>query len=279
MLILISPAKTLDYESPLTTRKFTQPEFMEQSQELIDQLSRFSPKRVAGLMHLSDKLATLNVDRYKSWQQPFEMGTARQSVFAFRGDVYVGLDADSFSARDLNYAQNHLRILSGLHGVLRPLDLIQPHRLEMGTVLKNRRGKDLYAFWKETVTDFLNAQLSSPTSLVVNLASQEYFKAVDTVALNGRVITPVFKDLKPTAPSEKYTKKTGKAVIESDYKVISFFAKKARGLMARYLIDNRVKTVAGIKKFAVDGYCWNETLSEGDELVFTRDSAPAIAKG
>ncbi|MBX2882177.1 MAG: peroxide stress protein YaaA [Granulosicoccus sp.] len=274
MLILISPAKTLDYDSPLAVKKFTQPEFMAQSQELIDQLSRFTPKRVAGLMNLSDKLAALNVDRYRSWQQPFEPGAARQSIYAFRGDVYIGLDADSLSTRDLTYAQKHLRILSGLHGVLRPLDLIQPHRLEMGTALKNRRGKDLYAYWRDTVTESLNTQLSSAKSLVVNLASQEYFKAVDRNNIEGRVITPIFKDLKMPAADESSSSRTMRRS-NNDYKIISFFAKKARGRMARYLIDQRVKTISGIKAFTIDGYQWNEALSDGDELVFTRDAAPS----
>lgn len=279
MLILISPAKTLDYASPLTVTKFTQPEFMTQSQELIDQLRGLTPKRIAGLMSLSDKLAALNVDRYQSWQQPFKPGDARQAVLAFKGDVYIGLEAGSMTARDFNYAQKHLRILSGLHGVLRPLDLIQPHRLEMGTSLKNRRGKDLYAFWKETITASLNTQLSNSKSLVVNLASQEYFKAVDSDGIDGRVITPVFKDLKSTGSTKAKVKTISRqsARAGDDYKIISFYAKKARGRMARYLIDERVKTISGIKAFACDGYRWNESLSSGDELVFTRDIPPAPA--
>jgi len=209
-------------------------------------------------MNLSDKLAALNVARYQAWETPFSARSARQSIYAFRGDVYIGLEADSMNGHDLNYAQNHLRILSGLHGVLRPLDLIQAHRLEMGTSLKNSNGKDLYAFWRTIVTRSLNDEIKNSRTLVVNLASQEYFKAVDTSILDGKLITPLFKDYK-----------------SGEYRVIGFWAKKARGRMARYLIDERVKTLAGLKRFTGDGYRFNRDLSADGELVFTRDNPPS----
>jgi len=270
MLILISPAKTLDFDSPVAVRKYTQPQFIPQSEALIEKLRDYSPRRLSNLMNLSDKLANLNAERYQQWDVPFSLPSARQALYAFRGGVYLGLEADTLGLRDVNFAQKHLRILSGLHGVLRPLDLIRPHRLEMGTSLKNTKGKDLYAYWKATITDALNTDLPASRSLVVNLASQEYFKAVDVDRLDGQLVTPVFKDRK--VPDKNATKGGRK---NAEYRMIGFFAKRARGRMARYLIDERIKSVAGIKKFDADGYRFNAALSVGNELVFTRDEVPS----
>ena len=255
MLIVISPAKTLDYETPPQTRKKTQPALLERSAELIDDARQLSPQAIGKLMGISDKLADLNHERFMNWGQPFTLDNAKQSILAFKGDVYTGLDADSMGTDDLNFAQKHLRILSGLYGVLRPLDLMQPYRLEMGLKFANRGGKNLYEFWGEDITRALNAQLKSLKSeVVVNLASNEYFKSVKPRELHADIITPVFKDLKG-----------GK------YKVISFFAKKARGQMARYAIDKRIEDPAGLKRFRVDGYRYDAKQSTAREWVFTRD--------
>ncbi|OED36336.1 hypothetical protein AB833_27305 [Chromatiales bacterium (ex Bugula neritina AB1)] len=257
MLILISPAKTLDYETPPQIDETTQPQFLEHSQELVNQLSKMPAAKIGKLMHISDKLADLNTQRYKSWQLPLKPGAAKQCLFAFQGDVYIGLDAASMKKRDVNFAQKHLRILSGLYGVLRPLDLMLPYRLEMGTKLVNKRGQNLYQFWGDNITESLNAEATtSKKPLIVNLASNEYFKVVNRQKLNGRLISPVFKDMK-----------------NGEYKLISFFAKKARGMMARYIIDNRIKSAAALKNFNTAGYAYNEELSRENEPVFTRDAA------
>lgn len=257
MLVLLSPAKTLNYESALPSAKHSQPRFLDDSQKLINDLKAFSPKRVAKLMGLSEKLAALNVERYRSWEQPFVIDKrARPAIHAFNGDVYLGLDAPTFSARDINFAQKHVRILSGLYGVLRPLDLMQPYRLEMGTALKTQRGKNLYEFWDTRLTDSLNEELEAYRSpLVVNLASIEYFGAIQAEGLKARLISPVFKDLK-----------------NGQYKIISFFAKKARGSMARYIVKERVKTARGLLGFDTDGYRFSEAhTSNKSEPVFIRD--------
>lgn len=258
MLILLSPAKTLDYETPVTTPDFSQPEFVPEARQLIDQLRDFAPQDIAELMSLSDKLSALNLARYQSWSESHSPDNARQAVLAFKGDVYTGLQAETFSANDLAYAQQHLRILSGLYGVLKPLDLMQPYRLEMGTSLQNPRGRNLYQFWGGRITERLNQELADQAQppVVVNLASNEYFKSVQPKALQARLITPVFKDLK-----------------NGQYKIISFYAKKARGLMARYIIQNRIDTPDAIQGFDLDGYQFNESLSSGDTWVFTRDQA------
>ena len=255
MLILISPAKKLDYETELVTEQYSQPQFLDQSTILIEQLRQYAPHEIASLMHLSDKLAALNFERFAAWNTPFTQDNARPAVLAFRGDVYEGMAADTFSDTDFDYAQQHLRILSGLYGVLRPLDLMQAYRLEMGTGLKNERGKDLYAFWGERITDRLNADLAeSGNELIVNLASNEYFKSVKKKSLQGQLITPAFKDWK-----------------NGQYKMISFFAKKARGMMTRYLIQNQVTDVAGMLKFQADGYAYDEALTKSpSEPVFSR---------
>jgi len=255
MLIVISPAKTLDFETPPTVKKSTQPAFLERSAQLVTDARKLSPDQVGALMGISDKLAELNHQRFMNWGLPFTAANAKQSLLAFKGDVYTGLDADSMSAADFNFAQKHLRILSGLYGLLRPLDLMQPYRLEMGLKFANQGGKNLYEFWGSDITDKLNSQLKALKSeVLLNLASNEYFRAVQAKALHADVITPVFKDLK-----------SGK------YRVISFFAKKARGQMTRYIIDQRLDDVAGIKKFRVGGYRYNKAESTARDWVFTRD--------
>lgn len=258
MLILVSPAKTLDYESPLATRTCTQPRFIEQSSQLIEVLKQLSVQEVAELMKLSDKLASLNVARYQSWQPEHTLDNARPAILAFKGDVYTGLDATSFSEEDFQFAQRHLRILSGLYGVLRPLDLLEPYRLEMGTRLKTHAGESLYQFWGDRITRALNEELNSSDDPVINLASNEYFKAVQPKALKGRLITPVFRDCK-----------------NGQYKIISFYAKKARGLMSRYIIQNRIETAEAIKAFDLEGYYFSPEQSRGDTWVFLRDEPPA----
>jgi cytoplasmic iron level regulating protein YaaA (DUF328/UPF0246 family) len=255
MLIVISPAKTLDFETPVSTRKSTQPDFLPRSGQLVDDIRALQPEDLRELMGISEPLAELNHQRFMNWGLPFTRENARQSVLAFKGDVYTGLDAGTMSAADLNFAQKHLRILSGLYGVLRPLDLMQPYRLEMGLKFANSGGQNLYEFWGSDIRDNLAAALKKSRSRVlVNLASNEYFKAVQSKKLDAEVITPVFKDLK-----------NGK------YRVISFFAKKARGQMARYIIDQRLEDVAGIKKFKVDGYKYNRAESTAFDWVFTRE--------
>ncbi|MCZ6828755.1 MAG: peroxide stress protein YaaA [Gammaproteobacteria bacterium] len=255
MLMVISPAKTLDYETPVSTRKSTLPEFLPRSGQLIEDIRQLQPDDLRELMGISESLAELNHQRFMNWGEPFTRDNARQSVLAFKGDVYAGLDAASMNAADLNFAQRHLRILSGLYGVLRPLDLMQAYRLEMGLKFANSGGKNLYEFWGSDISDSIAAALKKNRSKVlVNLASNEYFKAVQSKRLEAEVITPLFKDLK-----------NGK------YRVVSFFAKKARGQMARYIIDQRMRDVVGIKKFNKDGYKYNKSVSTAYDWVFTRD--------
>lgn len=252
MLMLVSPAKTLDYETPLPFDEFTQPDMLDQSQLLIDELTDLTPKDVASLMKLSDKLATLNVTRFQHWSLPFNQDNARPAMYAFKGDVYTGLDAYSLKKSDVNFAQKHLRMLSGLYGLLKPLDLMQPYRLEMGTKFANQRGSNLYEFWGDRITQMINAE-NAAKDVVLNLASNEYFKAVKVKQLNAEVITPVFKDEK-----------------NGQYKIISFYAKKARGLMAAYVIKNRINEVEKIKNFDVTGYKFNPEQSTAKEWVFLR---------
>lgn len=254
MLLVISPAKNLDYETPAKTKQKSEPEFLDDAQQLIDELRELAPQDISSLMGISDKLGVLNYDRYQEWSTPFTEDNAKQAVLAFNGDVYTGLDANSFKADEFKFAQKHLRILSGLYGLLKPLDLMQPYRLEMGTKFANQRGKDLYQFWGETITEALNKQLKSVKSdVLVNLASNEYFKSVKPKLLNAEVITPVFKDWKG-----------------DKYKIISFYAKKARGLMAAYIIKNKLTDVEAIKGFDYEGYSFNEGMSSAKEWVFTR---------
>lgn len=255
MLMVISPAKTLDYSTPPVTDKYTQPQFVGQAQELIEVMRKFSPQELSALMKISDKLAGLNVARFAEWQPEFTPDNSKQALLAFKGDVYAGLDADSLSAEQLDYAQRHLRILSGLYGLLRPLDLMQPYRLEMGTRLANPRGKDLYQFWGSTLTDTLNAYMAEQgLGTLLNLASNEYFKAVQPAGLQANLVNVDFKDQK-----------------NGQYKIISFYAKKARGLMARHVIQNRIDSVAGLCAFDVDGYRFSEEQSSPNHLVFLRD--------
>lgn len=254
MLMVISPAKTLDFESPLATTRFTQPALLDDSQTLIDVARKLSPADISSLMHISDKLAVLNAERFNDWHPPFTPDNARQAILAFKGDVYAGLDAASFNEKDFDFAQQHLRMLSGLYGVLRPLDLMQPYRLEMGIKLKNAEGKDLYTFWGEKLTNTLNAALTEQgDDVLVNLASDEYFKAVKPKKLNARIIKPVFLDEK-----------------NGNYKVISFYAKKARGLMSRFIIQQQLTQPAQLKEFNVDGYRFAASESSDSELVFKR---------
>ena len=254
MLMVISPAKTLDYESPLATSRFTQPALLEKSQQLIDVARDLSPAQIASLMGISDKLAHLNADRFSQWQPPFSPDNARQAILAFKGDVYTGLQAETFSEADFDFAQKHLRMLSGLYGLLRPLDLMQPYRLEMGIKLANPAGKDLYSFWGDLLTQKLNDALAEQgDDVLINLASDEYFKAVKPKQLNAELVKPVFLD-----------EKNGK------FKVISFYAKKARGLMSRYVIEKRLTKPTQLKKFDVDGYFFDAAESKGNELVFKR---------
>ncbi len=255
MLMVISPAKTLDYDTPPVIEQSTQPRFVEHSVELIDVLRDKSPQDIAKLMSLSDKLASLNVARYGSWERESTPQNAKQALLAFKGDVYTGLNAEDFSADDFAFAQQHLRMLSGLYGLLRPLDLMQPYRLEMGTKLANARGKDLYAFWGERISQWLNEDLAAQgDQVLLNLASQEYFGAVKPKALNARIIDTVFKDQK-----------------NGQYKIISFYAKKARGLMARYVIKERLQDPEGLKDFNLDGYRFDPASSSENQLVFLRD--------
>jgi hypothetical protein len=254
MLMVISPAKTLDFESAAVTSKSSQPRYLDDSAKLIERLRKMSTADIASLMKLSDKLAGLNAARYESWQTPFNSDNAKQAVLAFKGDVYTGLDADSLDEAGFDFAQQHLRILSGLYGVLKPLDLIQPYRLEMGTKLDNKVGKDLYAFWGSKLRESLEQDEGLKDDVLINLASNEYFKAVEAKKLKARIITPVFKDWK-----------------NGQYKMISFYAKKARGLMSRYIIDNKVTEPDVIKQFDYEGYRFNEDMSKADEWVFIRD--------
>lgn len=254
MLIVLSPAKNLDYETPTPTKKHTKAALLGEAEVLADQMKGYSPHKISSLMGISDKLGVLNYDRYQEWELPFNASSARQAVFAFKGDVYIGLNAYEFDEADLEFAQQHLRILSGLYGVLKPLDWMAPYRLEMGTKLKNERGKDLYAFWGESLSKELNKQIKKVEQpILINLASQEYFKAVDKNALNAEIITPVFKDWK-----------------NGQYKIISFFAKKARGLLSAYIIKNKITKPQQIKSFDWEGYGFDETLSSESEWVFTR---------
>ena len=258
MLMVISPAKTLDYETPPATARFTQPQYLDHSQELIEQLRELSPQQIGELMHLSDKLSGLNAARFGSWTPEFTPDNAKQALLAFKGDVYTGLNAVDFSEADFDYAQTHLRMLSGLYGLLRPLDLMQPYRLEMGTKLANARGKDLYAFWGTRISEWLNEALAEQgDDVLLNLASNEYFSAVKKSALNARIINTEFKDLK-----------------NGQHKIISFYAKKARGMMSRFVIKERINNPADLKQFDAQGYRYSAEQSKPDLLVFLRDEAP-----
>ncbi|TKC80074.1 peroxide stress protein YaaA [Trinickia terrae] len=255
MIIVLSPAKSLDYETPPHIKKHTIPDFADDAAELIGELRCLSPQQIASLMSISDTLAHLNFQRYADWSPRFGADNAKQAVLAFNGDVYEGFDAKSLSAADLDYAQSHVRVLSGLYGLLRPLDLLQPYRLEMGTRFANSRGKDLYAFWGERITQALNAQLqkNKGARVLVNCASEEYFKSVKPKLLDAPVVTPVFEDWKG-----------------GRYKIISFHAKRARGLMARYAVENRIDAPEALRSFASEGYAFVAEASNDSTYVFRR---------
>ena len=254
MLIVISPAKTLDFETAPITKIHTQPEFLKESRQLVKQLKEMTPARVSSLMKISDKLGVLNFLRFNEWKTPFTLDNSKQAVLAFKGDVYTGINAETFSSQELKFAQRHLRILSGLYGLLRPLDLIQAYRLEMGTKLDNQQGKDLYEFWDSKLTDQINRDIrASKSKYLINLASNEYFKSLQADDINAEIIVPVFKDYK-----------NGK------YKIISFFAKKARGLMSAYIIRNRLKDPEELKAFDLDGYKFYKSGSNESNWVFQR---------
>lgn len=252
MKIIISPAKSLDFETTLPIKKFTKPQFLSDSRIIIKELKQKSPKELSYLMSISDNLAELNYKRNKKWKTPFTPENARPAIYAFAGDVYVGFDAQTLPLEKLPLLEDSLRILSGLYGILKPLDLMQPYRLEMGTKIAIGDNKNLYDYWKEKLTASLNKELKKG-ELFVNLASNEYFSAIDVKALKVPVITPEFLDLK-----------NGKL------KIISFFAKKARGMMVRYIVDTNAKTIDDLKGFNYDGYRFDANLSEGNKLVFTR---------
>lgn len=252
MLMVISPAKTLDFDTPPTVSESTQCDFLDQAAELIRILRPMKPSEVAKLMDLSDKLASLNVARYGSWKRPFTAKNAKQAVLAFDGDVYDGLSAKTMTKTQLAQAQKCLRILSGLYGLLRPLDLMQPYRLEMGTALANPKGKDLYSFWGDRMGKALNAELAKhKTKALINLASDEYFKAVR--GLEFPVVTPVFQEKKGNV-----------------YKIVSFNAKRARGLMARFVIEHKIDKPEGLKDFDIEDYSFDAKASGDDKLVFRR---------
>ena len=252
MKIVISPAKSLDLDSAIPTNSFSQPEFLEDSEKISAVLKKKSPKKIGELMSISAKLSDLNWQRNQDWKLPFDLENARQAVYAFKGDVYIGLDAYTIEENKLRQLNDKLRILSGLYGILKPLDLIQAYRLEMGTKLKVGTKENLYQFWGNKITDLLNAEMKEG-ELLVNLASNEYYKVVKPKLVNNTIVTPQFKDYK-----------------DGKLKMISFFAKKARGMMVRYIIDNDINDVEGLKGFNVDGYGFSEELSTEKELVFVR---------
>ncbi|MBS9777834.1 MAG: peroxide stress protein YaaA [Gammaproteobacteria bacterium] len=255
MLMIISPAKTLDFDTSPTTKQYGIPRFLSDSQELVDTAKKLSPADISSLMKISDKLGVLNFERFHEWETPFSLKNAKQAVLAFKGDVYTGLDAETLDEQDLLWANDHLSILSGLYGVLSPLDLIQAYRLEMGTKLANMRGKNLYEFWGGKVTDAINTLLeSSKHPLLVNLASNEYYKVIQSKSIAANIITPVFKDEK-----------------NGQFKIISFYAKKARGLMARWIIENRIENAKDLIGFNVAGYSFEEDESDAKTLVFKRE--------
>ena len=254
LVTIISPAKKLDYSPVEKNLNSTIPSLLKHSNELIKDLKSLNPQEVSSLMSLSDKLGALNYERFQEWKTPFTKSNSKQAILAFKGDVYQGLDAESLSETELIWAQKHVRILSGLYGILKPMDLMQPYRLEMGTKFATKRGQNLYDFWNSIITEELNKNFSSDNTNLLNLASNEYFKSINVSELKANVISPVFMD-----------KKNGK------YKIISFFAKKARGLMTRYVIKNRIEDITDIQNFEEGGYFFNEEMSKDNKPVFCRD--------
>lgn len=254
MFFVLSPAKNLNEKAPAPVKEFTQPDLLAEAEILMRQLRELAPQQIAELMHVSDKIALLNSERNAEWHTPFTPDNAKQAVFMFNGDVYEGIAADTLEPEQIQYLQQHVRLLSGLYGVLRPLDLMQPYRLEMGTAFANTRSKNLYEFWGDIITDLLNDTLAQAGSdILINLASQEYFKSVNTKKLKARLITPVFKD-----------EKNGK------YKIISFYAKRARGLMVRYAAEHNITDPEMLKNFDYEGYSFNAAASNESEWVFMR---------
>lgn len=259
MLILLSPSKTLDYDSPLITPKYTQPELLHYTQQLIAYCQQLTISEIAQLMKISPKLAELNYQRFQNWQANSTLKNARQAILAFKGDVYEGLNVEDFSSYDLTFAQKHLRILSGLYGLLKPLDLIQAYRLEMGIKLQNGHNENLYQFWNNVITDLLNQQLEA-TECMINLASNEYFKVVKPKQLHCRIIEPIFLDES-----------------KGNYKIISFYAKKARGLMSRYIIKHQLSQIQDIQSFNLGGYQFVKQLSDENRWIFRRSQQQAQA--
>lgn len=254
MLIVISPAKSLDFKTKPTTREYTIPEFLDESEKLVSKLQKMSAKKLSNLMRISTDLGNLNYERYQTWHRPFTPENAKQAVLAFNGDVYTGLGAPTLSEDKLKLAQQKLRILSGLYGMLKPLDLMQPYRLEMGTKFGVGRAKDLYAFWGDKITKKIQEAIDeSDSKILVNLASNEYYKAIDAKKLDAEIVTPAFKDMK-----------------NGEYKMISFFAKKARGLMSRFILENEINNAGDLQAFDAEGYVFNPRLSKQGKPVFTR---------
>ena len=254
MFFVLSPAKNLNEKDPAPVKEFTQPDLLAEAEILMRQLRELAPQQIAELMHVSDKIALLNTERNQNWQPPFTPDNAKLALYLFNGDVYDGIAPRSLAEEHISYIHNHVRILSGLYGILRPLDLMQPYRLEMGTALANPRGKNLYEFWGDIITERLNSTLQcAEDNIVINLASQEYFKAIQPKKLNARIITPVFQD-----------EKDGK------YKIISFYAKRARGLMVRYAAQHAIENAEQLKNFDLDGYRYNAAASNENEWIFQR---------
>lgn len=252
MIVVISPAKKLDFETPAPTKEFSEPSDLSKTEELIKKLRKCDASEISKLMNLSESLTKLNITRYKNFNTPFTLDNAKQAMFAFKGDTYVGLDAETMNKIEIKYAQKHLRILSGLYGLVSPLDLVQPYRLEMGTKFSVGKSKNLYEFWKPDITEKLNKLLENE-KVLINCASNEYFKAVEKKSLKAQVITPQFKEKKG-----------------NDFKMVSFFAKKARGMMSRYIIENQISNPDDIKNFDKDGYQFNPALSTELSPCFTR---------
>lgn len=254
MIAIVSPAKTLDFDSPSNSANYTQCDFLNDSSILVNTAKKLKKEELKKLMNISDKLAKLNIDRFQNWSMPFNTQNSKQAIFAFQGDTYSGLNVNSFNSSDLLYAQDHFRILSGLYGLLKPLDLIQPYRLEMGIKLKVKSNKNLYEFWNKKISLKLNEELKKhQNKMIINCASNEYFKSVDLRTLNGKVITPIFKDIKNGIP-----------------KIISFYAKKARGMMSRYIIQNKIEKIHDLINFNTSGYLYSKKDSTDINPVFIR---------
>lgn len=254
MIHILSPAKTLDYKNPIQSTNVTQPDLLNESKLLMNELKKFNPKDLEKLMSINSELALLNFERNLSWHFPFNSDNAKEALAVFKGQVFIGLNANTLSKKEIVFAQDHLRILSGLYGVLRPLDLIQPYRLEMGTELKNTFGKNLYQFWGTKLTEIINAELAKQKNKVlINLASNEYFKAINPKLIKGEIITPVFKETKG-----------------NEFKQVTIYAKTARGYMSRFIIQNRIENPEDIKAFDTGGYLFNQDLSDKINWVFTR---------